>query len=1039
MKESKFNDIPGLEETNTPVQLDSFEASAMYALKDRYIFDLSLPLGKSNSIYTSDYYDDGDAVTRKTYYLYSNNTAYDQSFENVLGIPGNLEVIFKNHTGISTQFSPIDPPAFFESVDGVPFWNKNAAMYLGIKTLGAYGQGAGTDAIKAFRSGYIEFTIKTDNQNCIISYGSAKQSSFGALGVLPSAQYAAEGSLLSDGQPTFINNEIAVSNEYLGNLNTFTINIKNGKLQINYEDEVGTTQNSFSITSNQTIADNEWHHVVINIGKPGTIRSKNKKSNSRFVELWIDGKSDKLDEESLNRQQVFFPLTEWLFVNPELTFKPDLEVWENWDDRFSEEKFTGNTEIDLVTRAVFNPIGDSIMFSGQLNHYVVGVNTSLSSDEVGLRYSLFAFDKFKTYGYSSATATIVDPVVSGNKKRALRLFWNDEEIVDGLQLDNNYLVDTVSVTHKTINSISEVYNPDISNPKNIKILPDVKAAFNDHVNIFGPGKMWVGSLAQRNLQSFGGLDFQTNLQTYEQFDGLTFPGYNPSDGYSSAQSYESKMTDAALNDIPFSNINLNNGDKILLTNQIRSKENGIYQFNGYNAPLTKVNSLSTPEDINNGVVYVTDGIYSGTSWILETNISSMGDAQNWIMMDKYPSVETIGAVPVYGSRYRNENGESRFIDVTSDIDLSKYDLITFMNYPKSNDEIYSYFINESAVYAEAKYYDFVDSIKIAAANGASLFVSSPKLAEDIGAVKKYSLVSQLLGQIDPQGAFINPFEPNEPSDRYFDVHRNNKYHLVTEIPGLTNKETWIMTDFVNYLPENLYDDEQWHIKYSYRQFGLQENDEFMIPGFALRKFAANEDIPGYRQNARGTKDFYAVAPSDILSGTVVTKLSNVYCDDGNLCQNPFDDYATTIVIHNNQLLGNYPITGKIFINCTEDAYTYSREDYNYGIVQNAPADGVNENIATLGWQYSTKRLNRSVSKNIKTINVYGQTIPTNGGGGPILQGSTNSSDGMIRIETDAEKAEYKSDLYPLESEEIYTTEQIPVFSMTWLGLQWLAE
>ena len=46
-----------------------------------------------------------------------------------------------------------------------------------------------------------------------------------------------------------------------------TVEIKNGKLLFKYNDLSVDNPKSFEIVSNKTIADNEWHHIVINFNK----------------------------------------------------------------------------------------------------------------------------------------------------------------------------------------------------------------------------------------------------------------------------------------------------------------------------------------------------------------------------------------------------------------------------------------------------------------------------------------------------------------------------------------------------------------------------------------------------------------------------------------------------------------------------------------------------------------------------------------------------------------------------------------------------
>lgn len=1052
MKESKFDDIPGFEEQNTPMQLDTFEGRSFYGMKDRYIYDFSKQYFRvtNPTVYTDVYYDDDFNAQNpvqspyEVHYIYDNLTRYDDSFsDGYIGIPGDAEIVikdFKNiiESGSGNVVNSIELPLDYDEND-IPIIDKNAVMYLGskIQQVG-YWNGSSPDILTAFRSGYVEFTVKTQNQNCIIGYGSPK---FHSPSLLADAEAASKsGQLFNDG-PTFINNEIAVYEENLSDLNHLYVEVVNGKLAITYRDEYGQDKESFQIISNQTIADNKWHHVVINFGKPGTLRGKNKKSNKRYIEFFIDGKLDIVDFNVINNKQIFFPKIGWLFGDPGLTFMP-LSSGMNTADFGVDASFIGNNEIDMLKRSIFNPIGDAKLFSGQLKNFVSGFNYALSHDEIKLRNALFFAENNKYYPQKAIAvfAEMVTPTVSANKKRALKLFWNGVDNKNGIELDANFIIDTVSVTHKSLNSSTEIYNFDLSNDKQINVVENVVAAFTDHVNIFGPGKVLTSSLPEKSgTGPAPGLDFQTNYRTYAPQDSISFPGWNII-SKDHTQNYVKRFSDGAMVDLPFSKISLKNGDRILLTNQVRPKENGIYVFNGYGNPLTRAEDQMSPNSINNSVVYVEDGIYAKTYWMLTNQVSSISDIQKWKMLPSKPDLNKPLSYPIFYDTYTDSVGNSRLIDVNSDLDISKYDVITFMNYPNSIDEVASYFVNDEIIDVKQKYENFINSLKIAASNGANIFVSSPKLAEDLGIVKKYSKISQLNQESDPLSAATSPFEIGESSERFFDTHRNNRYHIATAVPGLTDKETWIMSAFIGYIPENEYDNYEWHAKYTYRQFGLQEGDEFLIPGLALTPLSENDKLPGFRLNYRGNEYVYAIDPEDIITGTVVTKFANTYYDGVSESQNPYDDYATTIVVHNGQLLGDYPINGKIFVNCTEDSYTFSRKDYNVGVIQNVPANDPNETINRLLWQYSTRRLSRKPQKiNIKELTEYGQTIPTNGGGGPIVQATTNSSNGIVRSLTDSVNKDYESDLYPSVDEEIYPIQEIPVLSMTWLGLNWLAE
>jgi hypothetical protein len=474
-----------------------------------------------------------------------------------------------------------------------------------------------------------------------------------------------------------------------------------------------------------------------------------------------------------------------------------------------------------------------------------------------------------------------------------------------------------------------------------------------------------------------------------------------------------------------------------LTNQIRTEENGIWEFNGLSNYLTRpTDALNGKEGFIN-VVYVTEGINANTYWKLEKPISSIGDPQKWSLLNE-STLTSVASSPALGSRWKDYRGRDRFINLEEDLDVSKYDVIVFMNYPEKNEDIFEIFPNDPQSEVLKQYKNFIKSIENVVSNGASLMVTSPKLAEDLGIVKQYEEIPQLTQTSDAQAAGIDPFEVNGDPTRYFDTHRNNKYSLVTAVPGLTNKQTYVLVDFVNYVPENAYDYDEYHAKYSYRQFGLVQGNEFIIPGTAIRSITNNENIPGYRNNYRGSEVIWAVKPSNVVTGTIVTQLGNTYYNGSTVTDNPYDDYATTIIVHNGQLLNGQPINGKIFVNCTEDSYTFSRQEYNKAVIQVVSPSDPYETVGSLNWQYSTKRLNRSPQRvNVSGLTELGQTTPTNGGGGPLIQAASNASNGVIRSQTDFGVRDRQSDLYATESEEIYPIQEIPVLSMTWLGLKWL--
>lgn len=1041
MKDFDFKYVPGLENENTPIQLDNFEKSIHKSLKDRYIFDFS-----GNIVEMSAGSPDGELQRR--HYGWTNLAYWDsRTLDFANGAPGAAQIVYKNliprdNDGISSKPNPSRVDSVLGQEYQIPYWEKNAIIYLDQREIGAYGDSATPNYFRYFRSGYLELSIKTNNQNCVIAYGSANATSAGFV-----EQTSTNASV---GNPVYIDNNIAIVDEIYSDLNEIKVSIKNGKLNLEYNDNYGNNIGSFSVIGNQNIADDQWHHVVVNFGKPGTLRTHSNKFNKRFIEFWVDGKIDVRNYLN-DKKQIFFPVFEWLLGNPTLTFNKNFYGEES--DFLSYDilaiavetgqlsSYIGNRELDLIKNAIFNPIGDSSLFSGSIHYYVFGVNTSLSKFEIEQRNRLYrGYEKNKA-SVLVASALIVSPVITTNKKKALKLFWNNlinDNAKNGIELDNTFDVKNYSVTHKTINSSTEINNIDLSNKKTLISLPDVRIAITENVMFWGPGKSLVDDTDEMS-GTFIGNGVQWNSNSPRNLDSFNLPNVSPV-ARDITQKYTTEIISSAFIDLPFSGLDLKSGDRILLTNQFNSKHNGIYVFNGYDNLLERPLDASSPEKINNSIVRITDGYYKDTTWTLKSNILSFSEAQDWIELEYHPNTDNFNSQPIFGDRWSENNKEERFIDLEQDLNISEYDLIVFMNYPETSEEVKNHFVGFNDHEIKTKYQKFIKSLQNVTANGASLYVSSPKLAEDLGIVKKFSYIDQALESTDAQAAILSPFEIGEPATKYFDTHRNNKYELATPVAGLTNKQTYILTDFINYNPDNNYDYEQYHAKYSYRQFGLQEGNEFFIPGLALRSVTLNDNLPGSTQNQKRTNALAVVQPSDIITGTVVTKLANTYYTGSTVTNNPYDDYASTIIVHNNQLLAGQPTTGKIFVNCVEDAYTFSRQEYNKAIIQIIPAGETDESVATRAWQYSTTRLNREPARiNISQLTEFGQTTPTNGGGGPFIQAPTNSSNGIIRSENDRGNNDYQSDLYPKETEERYTTQEIPTLSMTWLGLEWLSE
>lgn len=1052
MKELKYKDEKGLENLNTFKQFDQLETQRLHGAKNRFVYDFSFqarPGFPDNYIFEQSGYN--------TFYnISASGYRSAQTLVSQYGFPGD-KVDFVSTEQNADSNNNVVPSSWnnYENTvnqDEKTFiFNEKTLGYIDTVEPTSLGSVKAANWVDVFRAGYVEFSIKTNKKNMIIAAGSQEidANDLFALFWIFGADVDNGSSITSFAKSdTKIANPLVEiqDNEYISQafdkaLFNLEIKLVNGKVCVDYENAYDINNTSFTFVGNTDIADNQWHHVVVNFGRPGLIISENNKLNKRNIEIWIDSNLDKQFDQVVNKYQIMYPALIWLFNSPIKMFKDftnsqDIENNMDYHPRRSQtpgsivhyaNQFIGYDEFledrDLYVTALTLPSSIERGFKGAIHTYAHGINIPLNKKEIKTRYRLWKKETKKFHKVFTASAEIKQPTVQTNSKKALKLYWDDLILngKNGIELDNNYVVHSYSVINQTNNSKTEIFNLDKGLKKPYKILENVRIALTDNVLVIGPEK-----LAKTNERA----SYSGNLRLGNASAAQFVPSAN--NGLQTEW-----FGDPIITDLSFSGIQLEPNDRILLTKQIHDDENGIWVYNGIGQKLTRPADSFIDDNTQDYIVYVEEGIYKNTYWKANQYISSFNDSQRWSIINTgIPEFATID--PDNETRWKDYFGQNRFINLQDDLNINDYHLIVFMNYPERNEEIFEHFPNDPEAQVLKQYKDFVNSIKLAAANGASLYVSSPKLAQDLGIVKEFTAIDQATENGDGRSSATNPFQFAEPAERYFDTHRINAYNVATSLTGLTNKETWVMTEAINYIPKDEYDNEQWHLKYSYRQFGLQEGNEFLIPSLPLSQTATKDDLPGFRANARINK-LNAVAPEHILAGTVITKLANTYYQGSTVINNPYDDYATTIVVHNGQQLGGTPITGKIFVNCVEDGYTMSREEYNKAVIQTIPNNDPNETNATRQWQYSTSRLNRKPKRvNIKALTNYGQTTPTNGGGGPIVQTATNSSNGIIRSQTDLGNKDYQSDLYPDVIEEVYPLQEIPVLSMTWLGLQWLA-
>jgi hypothetical protein len=796
----------------------------------------------------------------------------------------------------------------------------------------------------------------------------------------------------------------------------FDVKLVDGKINIVYEIFYGNNKKRVEIIGKTNIVDDKWHHIVINRPSQFTFKAPEERyGDNGCIEIWIDGV---LDVRS-------FDITSTdVLPTPQIIFNNSLNAGIL---NYYEYQSTGNP-VSRWRTANLPWLEEEIKkdnYVGSIRDYIFRQSLALSPHLIGLNhiYAMINDDNARTLkaAESKCTAEMATPTVTVNTKKVLKLYWNElvgtpELMKDGLELDETYQVYSYSVSHKNIINPTETFNLDIVNTKSDRaFVKNVRAAVGKNVHVLRP------SLIQTATTGYG-------LQP-----GSTgFVGQNIMiDTMDDARAIlEAAPEPWFLNNIQFGGVDLIAGDRILLFGQLKPAQNGVWQWNGGRNPLSRVTDIDA-NMLENAHVYVEQGKYSGKTFVQTEKVTHIRKSkQVWREIDSESSLSTIASYPIHTAPWSDEIGNKRYIDVNVDIN-EDFDIIVFMNYPTQSKYIYDALGGGSDSYNKERYKDFLNSLKLAVNNGKSLYVSSPILAVDLGIVSDYEEVPQLFNETgDAQSAAISPFESGEAAENYFNTHRNMKYQFCTPTPGLSDKETYIITDFVTYSPNRV--DSDYHIKYTYRQFGFQEGDEFYIPGLTTLPETLNPNLPGYRFNQKGIKDLAVFPVNKILMGNCVTRLANTIYDGDDPIQNPYDDYASTIA-------ATYG-TGKIFVNCIEDGYAMSRSDYNVGLIQNVTIGENSETVQTAAWQYSTLRLNKKNLYDFSDIsNLIGQTDPTNGGGGPIVQSQSHASNGMIRKNTTKGDLQYQSDLYPDATEEIFEVTEVPVLSMTWLGLKWLAE
>ena len=272
----------------------------------------------------------------------------------------------------------------------------------------------------------------------------------------------------------------------------------------------------------------------------------------------------------------------------------------------------------------------------------------------------------------------------------------------------------------------------------------------------------------------------------------------------------------------------------------------------------------------------------------------------------------------------------RYIDLINDIDLSKFDMIMFKNYPNDPNEkdaftgaevVDSYFnLRESKIFE-----DFVKSLRAAVDTGLSLMVANAQLALDLKIVDRVETVPDMDDNVG-QGNYSDPYSPTQmagtnaagakdlpvpPEYReplgWEDTWKNNRTRIVNTHPDITDYPALVRTQIAYWVSTDEY---RWagpdriFARYEHKD-ALAVGDEFVISSTGLR---ANNNRSGYQ----------ATPFENVKAGKIITAFANTIRRGLDEIENPYRNYAQSIIVEPGDVLDGTQVGGKIFVNFTEE-------------------------------------------------------------------------------------------------------------------------
>lgn len=301
----------------------------------------------------------------------------------------------------------------------------------------------------------------------------------------------------------------------------------------------------------------------------------------------------------------------------------------------------------------------------------------------------------------------------------------------------------------------------------------------------------------------------------------------------------------------------------------------------------------------------------------------------------------------------NVYDQPTLIDLDYHVDINDYDVIMFGDWPDEGIED-DYYAARFPRYREDKE-RLLRQLRDANDSGIGLMVTHPRMAIDLGIVDRVELVPTLkeyknsplqgnaAGLYDYGSAVKFPWnitsdaglggfnsgafgtgaaQNNDPAFLaskafyYEDMNFNNKFRVRALISGLTDIPSYMIRDAVFHVDRDVYGDTVAALDLVDRRNGLVIGDEFIFHGTNPAGMDwGSADYDGERTGrSRGS---FAVPLANVKAGTVVTTFGTTHYRDANVVENPYKDYATTIVLDRGDVLGGRAVGGRIFVSFTE--------------------------------------------------------------------------------------------------------------------------